>query len=222
MPPINDIYIISNHRFQFHPSFLLTKGKILNNFTKRHTDGPNDYRPGYRNTCVYSFVVEWKENIYRLSIICYTRKSMGNFLEKNCVGLHLRRKIRDFQVEHNGMCQYKDFCLKDDMKRSIHLKSLVPPDEDLTPAFFKRNPESKWKGKFKKKKLKWAAFEWKDKDNNVRIRIDKMIELREFINQYGFVSSFAHQINCFVNKHSPTRIQNLQLHYMALLQTSQV
>ena len=120
------------------------------------------------------------------------------------------------------MCQYKDFCLKDDMKRSIHLKSLVPPDEDLTPAFFKRNPESKWKGKFKKKKLKWSAFEWKDKDNNVRIRIDKMIELREFINQYGFVSSFAHQINCFVKKHSPTRIQNVQLHYMALLQTSQI
>ena len=81
------------------------------------------------------------------------------------------------------MCQYKDFCLKDDMKHcSIYLKSLVPPDEDLTPGFFERNPKSKWKGKFKKKKLKWAAFEWKDKDNNVRIRIDKMIELREFIN----------------------------------------
>ena len=74
----------------------------------------------------------------------------------------------------------------------------------------------------RKKKLKWAAFKWKDKDNNVRIRIDKMIELREFINRYGFVSSFAHQINCFVDKHSPTRIQNVQLHYVALLQTSQI
>ena len=79
---------------------------------------------------------------------------MGNFLEKNCVGLHLQRKLHDFQVEHNGMWQYRDFCLKDDMKHHlIYLKSLVPPKEDLTPSFFERNLDLKWKGQFKKEKL---------------------------------------------------------------------
>ena len=79
---------------------------------------------------------------------------MGNFVEKNCVGQHLRRKLHDFQVENNGMWQYRDFCLKDDMKHHlIYSKSLVPPKKELTPTFFERNPDLKWKRQIKKEKL---------------------------------------------------------------------
>ena len=88
------------------------QGITLDNYTEPHCDGPNDHRKGYQNTIVYSFLVEWKGNIYRVSIICYTRASIGNFLEKNYVALHLRMRIRDHLVEHNGMLHYKDLHLK--------------------------------------------------------------------------------------------------------------
>ena len=166
---------------------------------------------------MYSFLVEWNERVYRLSIICYTRESIGNFVEKNYIGLHMRRKLRDFQVENNGMHQYKDFCLKEIMnEHMVKDKKLVPSKEHLTKTYFERNPKSIWNGQFKAKELKWLKFTWK------KIKIDKIIQLHEFINRYGYISSFAHQINKFLRKHNGNRVQSLQLHYMALLQTSQI
>jgi hypothetical protein len=49
----------------------------------RHQDGPNDHRPGYDITFIYwsCFVME-DGNVYRLAIIFYSRKSIGDALEK--------------------------------------------------------------------------------------------------------------------------------------------
>ena len=209
----------------------------MDNLTEPHCDGPNDDQPGYRNTVVYSFLVEWKGNIYRLSIICYTRASIGNFLEKNYVALHLRRHMRDHLVENNGMLHYKDFHLQHHMTKylvktdttetkirftgvkSTLLNSFQPEEKDLSVTFFERNPNSKWNpsnSDYTKniiRKLTWTKFPLEKKTL-------KIILVREMMNRYGFASSFAYQINMFIKKHMPTYHQKFQLLYMGLLQTS--
>ena len=213
------------------------QGITLDNYTEPHCDGPNDHRKGYQNTIVYSFLVEWKGNIYRVSIICYTRASIGNFLEKNYVALHLRMHIRDHLVEHNGMLHYKDLHLKPRMTKykvkttatelapkkikSNALNSFRPAKKNLSVAYFERNPNSMWdqsKREYDKNKitgLKWTILPAEDKTL-------KIILVKEMMNRYGFVSSFAYQINAFTTKHKPTFDHRLQLLYMGLLQTSQI
>ena len=118
------------------------------------------------------------------------------------------------------MLQYKDFNLKESMKEYLfHSKSkrLAPSTDHLTETYFERNPNSIWGQRIRRIKLEWSKFTWREV-----IKIDKMIELNEFISRYSYVSSYAYQINCFIAKHNPTKEQNLQLHYMALLQTSQI
>ena len=94
-----------------------------------------------------------------MSIICYTRASIGNFLEKNYVALHLRMRIRDHLVEHNGMLHYKDLHLKPNMTnykvktaatelvpkeiQSKVLNSFKREEKKLLAAYFERNPDSK-------------------------------------------------------------------------------
>ena len=43
-----------------------------------------------------------------------------------------------------------------------------------------------------------------------------------FFSRYGYVSSFAYEINQFVKKYKPTKDQVIELLYLALLQVSQV
>ena len=120
------------------------------------------------------------------------------------------------------MIEYKDFHLKDSMIEYLvklnpqKQPSLVPPKKCLTKTFFERNPNSKWKGTIDRSQLRWMKCVWR------AIKLDKIIELPKFINRYGYISSYAYQINEFIKKHEPTRDQTIQLLYMALLQTSQI
>ncbi len=47
----------------------------------RHQDDKNDHREGYRYTCVWWIYVVHKGKVYRLVVIMYSRKSVGNCLD---------------------------------------------------------------------------------------------------------------------------------------------
>ena len=50
----------------------------------RHFDGPNDHRRNYHITCIWWCVVEMADGyVYRLAVIFYSRKSIGDALEKD-------------------------------------------------------------------------------------------------------------------------------------------
>jgi hypothetical protein len=54
------------------------------NTLRRHTDGPNDSRKGYDITVVYwVLLVDENKVIWRLVVIFYTRKSVGDAMERN-------------------------------------------------------------------------------------------------------------------------------------------
>ena len=69
-------------------------------------------------------------------------------------------------MENNGYLRYQDFHLKKNMNDYLKKSKttlLVPPKKELSETFFERNPDSKWKGKFRQEKLKWESYEWKNK-----------------------------------------------------------
>jgi hypothetical protein len=213
------------------------------NKTARHTDGPNDTRPGYSVTGVLSFLVEWKDNIYRLTLICYTRASIGNWLPSNNYAQMLKQCLHDYRIEWNGSIKYDDFTLYKDMSRyKVYNKygCLVPPTEHLSNVFFKRitdyqgvgvliNEKDGKKSKFEKpltekevSGLQWKDAKWTTKDKVPRILEVKIVVVNEFLSRFGFVSSFCYQLNRFNTKFQPTFPQRLQLLYVALLQSSSI
>ena len=81
-----------------------------------------------------------------MSIKCYTRASIGNWIHQNSRARHLRQSLHDYQFEYNGMIRYSDFSPSDTMT-SYSVKRdkvndfacfLIPPKEELTSTFFKR------------------------------------------------------------------------------------
>jgi hypothetical protein len=216
------------------------------NGTLRHTDGPNDTRPGYRTTAVLSFLVEWGGNVYRLNLICYTRLSVGNYVEKNNYSLMLKQCLLDYKIEWNGNIRYEDFSLNETMSGYKVLGScLVPNEESLTPTFFERidkyqgvgTPSDENPKKCSKfpnlhcgnnaplssdnmKDLDWTHLQFKSTEGGTIER--KVLVVKEFMNRFGYVSSFCYQLNRFNFKFNPTWTQKLQLLYVALLQSSSV
>ena len=179
--------------------------------TKRHVDGPNCKRVGYQTTCVFSFLCVWKEEKYRITFICYTRNSCGHWMNDNKIALHLREKIKDYIIQSNGDLRYEAWSLKDDMShhkiREIdHIKKLVPPDESIGDLVYKRrNPDCEWdQNKDKNKSLEWTKHRYNDEKQNYRKKKSsksKIIKVQEFVNRYGYVSSYAHGINCMSTNH---------------------
>ena len=199
--------------------------------TGRHLDGPNCERQGYRQTAVFSYHCVWKTIVYRIGIIMYTRQSCGNYCWRNYLARILRRRLRDYIVESNGGIHYKDFSLTNSMDQwhglRIKKKNSTRPDyilcpklNDLTRTFFERKPNSEWrKYKQQESNLKWELFDW-DKKMPEPV---KMFTVPEFLCRYGFVSSFAYQINCFIDADGITPEEMVwELIYIALLSTSQV
>ena len=129
------------------------EGKLFTG-TGRHLDGPNDRRDGYNWTFVLSFLVVRDGKVYRLTLILYTRTSCGNWMQRNYIARHLRRKLRDHAVEYNGNIEYRSLFLQDDLSQykveagdsedSISFW-FVPKENDLTRTFFERMPKSRWK-----------------------------------------------------------------------------
>ena len=197
--------------------------------TKLHMDGPNDWRASYRHTAVFSFLCTWNNKIYRMTLICYTRASCGNWCRRNFMARSLRLKLLDHSTEKNGRKNYSDFVLSDRFQYQVVTKDLkkisysyfVPNQEFISPAFLSRNKNSMWRSDngYSTSTLKWKVL----KGNWYRLYGDlHVVAFPEFANRFGFVSSFAHQINRYVLKHRPTRLQKLELIYVALLSTSQI
>jgi hypothetical protein len=65
----------------------------------RHTDGPNDSRPGYDKTVVFYMMMEYRGRIWRLTFICYSRSKCGGCMETEDTiaqpSMQLLRKYRD-------------------------------------------------------------------------------------------------------------------------------
>ena len=127
-----------------------TSGRLFGfNGTTKHVDGPNDFRDGYRHTFVYSFVVSWKNKVYRVSLICYTRQSAGDWVPRNSVNLALRNRLHDYRVEYNAFINYSDFHLLPDMsayngrKMSNSAYIIRPAEKYLTNDFYDRYARSR-------------------------------------------------------------------------------
>ena len=61
----------------------------------RHRDGPNDNRRGYQWTAVFGVLLVVNGIIYRLAIIAYTRKSVGDAIEKEVQCFQVVKEILD-------------------------------------------------------------------------------------------------------------------------------
>lgn len=172
-------------------------------------------------------------------------------MDRNCKSRHLRQALRDYKVESNGYLNYRDLNLLEDMSgyriqavpNSIYCR-FIPPDKQLDDEFFKRISSFNW---FMKNGvigipisvpknyssiwatskpstvgcLHWSNFQWTN-DAGMVYEVEGIFVVPEFINRFGFTSTFAFMINCFRKKYSITRRQHLQLIYVALIQSSQV
>ena len=138
----------------------------------------------------------------------YVHKSQrGELLLEEFLARKLCEKLRGRIVEMNGGLFYRQFSLADDMrslqqakfKKSNRPSFILQPDgADLSESFFRRNPDSQWKNS---KSQEMSDVEW------LKFDLDKTLEdplkilvLPEFDSRFGFSSSFAYQINRFVEE----------------------
>lgn len=170
-------------------------------------------------------------------------------MDRNCKTRHLRQALRDYKVENNGLLDYKDLSLLEDMSEYKVLKDrngmryrLVPPSSELTKQFFKRirsfnyfmmdnhskpptvipdSFSSIWELRTTQIQfLSWIAFDWQIGETIYHVQ--DVIIVPEFVNRFGFTSAYAYMINLFKQKYSITRRQHLELLYVTLTQTSQM
>lgn len=85
--------IVTTSLFRFHAATLslsllgLASDIKSDDFEKkvkllRHQDGPNDERPGLHCTVIYWVVFEYQGKVWRLAIIFYSRRSVGDAMER--------------------------------------------------------------------------------------------------------------------------------------------
>ena len=63
---------------------------------RRHQDGENGIRPGYKWTCVFGVIVVVGNMVYRLAVIAYTRRSVGDSIEHDCTLGDFSRILREW------------------------------------------------------------------------------------------------------------------------------
>ena len=162
-----------------------------------------------------------------MTCTCCTRNSCGHWMNDNTIAFHAREKIKDCIVNSNGGVKCEEWCLKEDMthhrirtERSLH--EIVPPNEMIdNDAHKKRNPGCEWgKNKDKVRKMNWTEVD-KWHENPIEFET-KIVEVPEFVNRCGCVSSCAHATNCLNAVHQLTRTQMTQLIHAALLTPSQM
>ena len=126
--------------------------------------------------------------------------------------------------------------------KNTNRSRLLPPDKELNNDYFQRIARFNWfmkNGKhprpdntpkeyqsiwkncgFQITTILWLIFQWK-----IETRVYKVVGVfvvPEFVNRFGFTSSFSFMINAFKSKYSITRRQHLELLYVALTQSSQI
>jgi hypothetical protein len=137
-------------------------------------------------------------------------------------------------VENNGGIHYNNFSLTDDMNQfkgeyntcptgNNDVFWLRPVEEDLSVSYLERNPHSRWVEQGPARiqySPSWKSYDWGGKFETPL----QIIPFPEFLCRFGFVSSFAYQINRFVSEGEietpPEQIH--QLLYVALLSSSQI
>ena len=72
----------------------------------RHFDGPDDMRPGYSITAVYWILMVVGEDVWRLAMIGYSRKAIGETLDKERTWL---KPASDKLQEHASKYNLKDY-----------------------------------------------------------------------------------------------------------------
>ena len=170
-------------------------------------------------------------------------------MDRNCKTRHLRQALCDYKVENNGLLDYKDLHLSEDMSQYNVLKEgsgmrcrFIPPSCELNQLFLKRirsfnwfminNPttspkvipdsyRSIWESNSMVVCfLSWINFRWQV--GELIYEVEDCFVVPEFLNRFGFVSAFAYIINQFKKKYSISRRQHLELLYVTLTQTSQM
>ena len=74
--------------------------------TKKHLDGPNDFRHKYRHTFVLSTLILKDGIVYRLTIILYSRQSVGRFLSQFGPVSTFVNFMKSYKMEYNGDIHY--------------------------------------------------------------------------------------------------------------------
>ena len=196
-------------------------------------DGPNCTDPTYRHTIIYSTMILWNNNVYRFTVIMYSRHSCGTWVKKNRKARIFRQRVYDYSIQNNGHINYKDFHLTDTFDYKGQNKKLVVKKKDDIAVTFGIAPDKKlltpsYEQRVKKdngEKCDWVDCDYKTLSNLKWITIDRypgisVIFLREFLNRYAFVSLYASQINKIRLKKSLTKEGVHELVYMALLTPS--
>ena len=175
--------------------------------TSLHLDGPNDHRVKYRHTGIFSFLCTWKNKIYRMTLIVYTRASCGNWMQRNFIARSLRSKLQDHSTEHNGRKNYSDLVLLDNFQCPVVSNSVVSNSSNISSNFIPsrtyisagytaRYPNSRWSREedYSSTNLEWNVLE--------QFGGLSIIVVSEFPNRFGYVSCFACQINRFIKRHT--------------------
>lgn len=81
--------------------------------TKKHLDGPNDFQHKYRHTFVLSTLILKDGVVYRLTIILYSRQSVGRFLSQFGPVSTFVDFMKSYKMEYNGDIHYEDQYYKD-------------------------------------------------------------------------------------------------------------
>ena len=104
----------------------------------RHVDGPNDWRPGYDWTVIWSKMFEMDGQLYRLTVIAYSRKSVGDWMDKEYQAIDtVLDVLKRYKHEYNGNIPFEQFHISDDMcrykvlpDRKLRLATDIRPDEE--------------------------------------------------------------------------------------------
>jgi hypothetical protein len=103
-------------------------------FTWRHKDGENSTDDGWNYTAVYSVLVKVGMEVYRITIIAYTRASVQDWLFKEN---EYRRPISDiiskYKAIWNGGITYEEFKLDHDMSKWKVLENVTGDAARLLP-----------------------------------------------------------------------------------------
>ena len=161
-------------------------------------------------------------------------------MDRNVNARIVRSVLRDYKIEYNGMLDYHILSLLDDMTQhkvilfGKYQCRLVPPKKEITNEFL--DQMMKWQDFVQRGKERevrkgsiWAldqeahSLQWiKQFTWHQKILLCKIIILPEFLNRFGFVSSFSYGINQIQRKYKLSKNQKFQLVYVAPHQTSQI
>jgi len=189
----------------------------------RHSDGPNDERPGYSFVAVFSVLVLVDDKVYRLSIITYSRHLIGCQCEKeNDYMQPFLQAINEYEANRCGGLKYQDFSL---IHPSLEFK-------DDVPLFNKTNRKTRVESQEEAAK----NYEHDDEDDDSipgmeavmvdpeaaktvhkKATLDGVAFHPSFVCRSGYESIYPWMIERLIEKYGLRRRKVIELHYLAML-----